>query len=128
MLRLPERRGEVAGNGLVARDEIARLRGRFEAAGDEPAREQSDRQRVVLGRRAALRILWELRADPLTFRELLAAAATNPGVLNTRLAELRDASVVEATEAGYALTRDGRVLIEGLTPLDAWAKRWAKRV
>jgi DNA-binding HxlR family transcriptional regulator len=82
----------------------------------------------LLGRRAALRILWELRADALTFRALLAAATTNPGVLNTRLAELRDAGVVEATEAGYALTRDGRVLLESLRPLDAWAKRWARRV
>ena len=82
----------------------------------------------LLGRRAALRILWELRADALTFRALLEAAATNPGVLNTRLAELRDAGVVETTDAGYALTRDGRALLESLAPLDAWAKRWARRV
>ena len=81
----------------------------------------------LLGRRAALRILWELRADALTFRALLEAAATNPGVLNTRLSELREAGVVETTESGYALTRDGSALLASLAPLDAWAKRWAKR-
>jgi DNA-binding HxlR family transcriptional regulator len=30
----------------------------------------------VLGRRRALRILWELRADPLTFRALQEACET----------------------------------------------------
>ncbi len=81
----------------------------------------------LLGRRAALRILWELRAETLTFRALLEAAATNPGVLNTRLGELRDAGVVETVAGGYALTGDGRRLLASLTPLDAWAKRWARR-
>ncbi|MDT5014429.1 MAG: hypothetical protein QOD39_589, partial [Mycobacterium sp.] len=35
----------------------------------------------MLGRRGALRVLWELRADPLTFRTLQAACETNPGSL-----------------------------------------------
>ena len=41
----------------------------------------------LLGRRMALRILWELsRApEPLTFRALQTAAETNPSVLNSRL-------------------------------------------
>jgi DNA-binding HxlR family transcriptional regulator len=40
----------------------------------------------LLGRRATLRILWELSLAhrPLTFRALQEAAATNPSVLNTR--------------------------------------------
>jgi len=40
----------------------------------------------LLGRRGALRILWELRGEPLTFRALQAACGSNPGLLNTRLA------------------------------------------
>ena len=81
----------------------------------------------LLGRRAALRILWELRADALNFRTLVDAAETNPGVLNTRLRELRDAGVVETADDGYRLSREGRSLLEELAPLDRWAKRWARR-
>ena len=81
----------------------------------------------LLGRRAALRILWELRADALNFRALVEAAETNPSVLNTRLRELREAGVVETADEGYRLSREGRALLEELTPLDRWAKRWARR-
>jgi len=82
----------------------------------------------LLGRRAALRVLWELRAQPLTFRGLVSAADTNPGVLNTRLAELREAGIVELAEDGYRLTREGRALLACIAPLDRWAKRWGRRV
>jgi len=82
----------------------------------------------LLGRRMALRILWELRAGPLTFRALQAAAATNPSVLNARLAELREARIVEHGEAGYALTAAGRDLLERLLPLRDWAEDWARQL
>ena len=81
----------------------------------------------LLGRRMALRILWELRASTLNFRELQDAAETNPGVLNTRLKELREAGIVIHEGDGYALTRDGRDLLEMLTPLRKWSEKWAKR-
>ena len=81
----------------------------------------------LLGRRAALRILWELRAEPLTFRGVLGAAETNPAVLNTRLTELREAGIVEIGDDGYRLTREGRRLLVCIAPLDAWAKRWRRR-
>ena len=83
----------------------------------------------LLGRRAALRILWELREGRShTFRGLADAAATNPAVLNARLAELREAGlVVSAGRGGYRLTAAGAALLESLAPLDAWAKRWARR-
>lgn len=81
----------------------------------------------LLGRRAALRVIWELRGAPLTFRALQDAADTNPSVLNARLGELREAGVVEHSEAGYALTDEGRGLLEKLVPLHAWAEAWAKR-
>src|SRR6185436_2674145 len=81
----------------------------------------------LLGRRSALRILWELRAgDPLTFRALQDAAATNPSLLNTRLAELRAARIVAHEGEGYLLTAAGRELVTSLMPLVSWAERWGK--
>ena len=80
----------------------------------------------LLGRRAALRVLWELRGDPLTFRALQDAAATNPSLLNTRLKELREAGVVDHDEGGYRLTDAGRALMQALHPLSNWATAWAR--
>ncbi len=79
----------------------------------------------LLGRRGALRLLWELRAGSLTFRALQAAAATNPALLNRRLKELREAGLVRLGDAGYELTADGDSLYDALDPLSAWAARWA---
>jgi DNA-binding HxlR family transcriptional regulator len=84
----------------------------------------------LLGRRWALRVLWELRGgESLTFRELQARCAeVSSSVLNDRLRELREAGVVTATPGeGYSLTREGARLIDDLAPLDGWAKRWARR-
>jgi len=83
----------------------------------------------LLGRRWALRILWELREGSFTFRALRASCGEmSPSVLNQRLAELRAAGIVSLQEAsGYALTAEGRVLLRELGDLDAWAKRWARR-
>jgi DNA-binding HxlR family transcriptional regulator len=83
----------------------------------------------LLGRRWALRVLWELRdGAPLSFRELRERCdSMSTSVLNQRLVELRDAGVVEAGEEGYLLTRSGRELKDAIAPLDAWAKRWAAR-
>jgi peroxiredoxin len=50
----------------------------------------------------------------------------SPSVLNQRLAELREAGIVEiAEEGGYCVTRVGRELLDALLPLHGWAKRWA---
>lgn len=82
----------------------------------------------LLGRRWALRVIWELRSDPLTFRALQErCAGMSSSVLNARLRELRDAGAVEARPDGYALTAEGTELLELYPPLDAWAKRWARR-
>jgi DNA-binding HxlR family transcriptional regulator len=80
----------------------------------------------LLGRRMTLRILWELRGPPMTFRALQAAAGTNPSVLNVRLGELREAHLVEHNGEGYALTRHGTSLLAAFLPLHAWAHAWAK--
>jgi DNA-binding HxlR family transcriptional regulator len=79
----------------------------------------------VLGRRGALRILWELRHDPLLFRALQQACETNPGSLNTRLKELRDLGIVDHDDGGYRLTQKGRGLTIPLTALQVWADQWA---
>ena len=81
----------------------------------------------VLGRRWSLRLLWELRDAPLSFRALRERCDdVSPSVLNTRLGELRELALVDATGDGYALTAQARGLVELLLPLDDWAKRWAK--
>jgi DNA-binding HxlR family transcriptional regulator len=81
----------------------------------------------LLGRRTALRILWELREGRrLTFRALQQAAGTNPSVLNARLKELREARLVEHAAEGYALTPHGRALLEKFLPLHVWADQWAR--
>jgi len=83
----------------------------------------------LLGRRSALRILWELRhGDPLTFRVLQAAADTNPALLNTRLAELRAAGLVGHEGEGYLLTPIGQELILAFRPFADWADKWGAAV
>jgi DNA-binding HxlR family transcriptional regulator len=79
----------------------------------------------VLGRRGALRVLWELRDGPLTFRALQAACESNPGSINTRLRELRDLAIIEHQESGYRLTTQGRQLVKVLNSLQTWAEEWA---
>lgn len=80
----------------------------------------------LLGRRTTLRILWELRGDPLTFRALQDACETNTRLLNTRLGELKEAGLVEHAEGGYRLTAEGQRLVKALKPLSAWAQQWGQ--
>lgn len=83
----------------------------------------------LLGRRWTLRILWELRDGPETFRGLRDRCdAMSPSVLNKRLAELREAGIVATPgDSGFELSRRGRQLFEALRPLDAWARGWKLR-
>ena len=83
----------------------------------------------LLGRRWGLRVIWELRDEPLVFRELQARCeGMSSSVLNQRLRELRAAGIVAVGEGGYRLTDEGRRLGESLLPLSAWAERWASRM
>jgi DNA-binding HxlR family transcriptional regulator len=84
----------------------------------------------LLGRRWALRLLWELRdGDALTFRELQSRCGNvSSSVLNQRLREQRDAGVVAQRPGGYLLTAEGEKLISALAPVDAWADEWAGRL
>ncbi|KGT81039.1 transcriptional regulator [Bradyrhizobium japonicum] len=82
----------------------------------------------LLGRRWSLRILWELRDEPLTSRALRTACdEASPTVLQARLTELRDAGFVELGDGGgYRLTALGHELCETFMPLHRFAERWKR--
>jgi len=82
----------------------------------------------LLGRRWSLRIVWELREQPLTSRALRAACdEASPTVLQARLTELRAAGFIELIPAsGYRLTEMGRELFQTFLPLHRFAERWSK--
>lgn len=82
----------------------------------------------LLGRRWALRILWELRDGAVGFRALQERCdGLSPTVLNTRLGELRAAGIVEQDEnRAHRLTPLGEDLGDAIAPLRAWAARWAE--
>ena len=83
----------------------------------------------LLGRRWSLRVLWELREGSLSFRGLRSRCdSMSPSVLNVRLAELREAGIVELGDSGYGLTKQGKRLLNALAPLSDWARDWAKTV
>ncbi|HTZ87390.1 MAG TPA: helix-turn-helix domain-containing protein [Solirubrobacteraceae bacterium] len=83
----------------------------------------------LLGRRWTLRALWELRSEPLTFRELqIRCGGISSSVLNQRLRELRAAGILERERGtGYQLTHEGKALLDALVPLQDWSERWGER-
>src|SRR5207302_727213 len=82
----------------------------------------------LLGRRWAMRIIWELRQQPLRFRALQRRCGDiSSSVLNRRLGELRSAGILAPTDVGYQLTGEGLLLLELYPELNAWAERWARR-
>ena len=82
----------------------------------------------LLGRRWAMRVIWELRTDELTFRELQQrCAGISASALNSRVHELRDAGLIERGSGGYRLSDEGRRLGDAYEPLRVWAHRWARR-
>ena len=82
----------------------------------------------LLGRRWALRLLWELRGEPIGARALLdRCEGLSSSVLYDRLRELAAAGlIVQGPSDRYRLTPSGRSLATALDPLDAWSKRWAR--
>jgi len=82
----------------------------------------------LLGRRWALRILWELRNEPVGARELRDRCdSMSSSVLYDRLRELRRAGIVgQRTDDTYELTPIGRDLQRALEPLLAWSNAWAQ--
>ena len=82
----------------------------------------------LLGRRAALGVLWALADGPASFRALQErAGGLAASTLNTRLAELRGVDLVTRTDEGYALTSDGTDLLAAGEPLIEWVNDWAAK-
>lgn len=84
----------------------------------------------LLGRRWALRVIWELRDDPLGFRPLQQRCDNmSSSVLRVRLAELEAAGLIERSgDAGYTLSPVGHQLRNAIRPLTAWANAWANTI
>ncbi|MFK8047516.1 MAG: winged helix-turn-helix transcriptional regulator [Halioglobus sp.] len=81
----------------------------------------------ILGRRWSLRILWELRAERLTFRELRTQCDDmSPTSLNQRLKELRELNLIDHDEEGFGYTTWGKELGEQLMTLNNWSVGWDK--
>jgi len=83
----------------------------------------------VLGKRWTLRILWELRDESLTFRDLQERCDNlSPTSLNSRLKELRDLKLVVRGQSGYEYSEKGKELGEQLLTLSRWADQWGKEL
>ena len=82
----------------------------------------------LVGRRWTLRIIWELRGEPLTSRALRERCDdVSPTVLQSRVSELRKAGFVSLeAPGGYRLTALGRELLESMKALYLFAEKWAK--
>ena len=83
----------------------------------------------LLGRRWAMRVLWELRDPAPSYRALQARCDdVSSSVLWQRVGELREAGLVEAVDGGgLRLSDEGRRLGDLLLPLHRFAEEWADR-
>jgi DNA-binding HxlR family transcriptional regulator len=80
----------------------------------------------LLGRRWALRILWELRDGPTGARALRAkCGGMSSSVLYDRLHELTASGLIGRNDEEYVLSDIGAALGSALKPLDAWAETWS---
>ena len=80
----------------------------------------------LLSQKWMMRIIWELRAEPMTFRALQKACGKlSPTVLNNRLKQLREVEIAQKhKDNGYTLTDMGQELLEVYKPLNEWAIDW----
>jgi DNA-binding HxlR family transcriptional regulator len=80
----------------------------------------------LLESRYALRVLWALKdGHPQTFRLLQDSIGNiTPNTLNTRIKELRAASLLGHGEKGYTVTSLGADLLKRLNDLQAFAGKW----
>lgn len=84
----------------------------------------------LLGRRWTLRLLWELREEPLGARAILARCdGLSSSVLYRRLRELEGAGLlVKDADDAYGLTAIGGEIGETIAPLNSWSNRWVQAV
>jgi DNA-binding HxlR family transcriptional regulator len=77
----------------------------------------------LLGRRWALRLVWELRRDAVSFGELRERLGISPSVLSTRIRDLAGAGILEQDPGRrYRLTGAGRELARLLYEINRWAE------
>ncbi|MEC8427843.1 MAG: helix-turn-helix domain-containing protein [Pseudomonadota bacterium] len=82
----------------------------------------------LLGKKWVMRIIWELKDDQCTFRELQSRCGDiSPTIINRRIKELSGSRLVEKADSGYQLTKHGHELLELFTPINEFAQRWAER-
>jgi DNA-binding HxlR family transcriptional regulator len=78
----------------------------------------------LLGRRWAMRLVWELRRSTRSFSELREQTGISPSVLSARLGELAQAGVLERDPGRrYRLSGRGRELARILYELNRWAEQ-----
>lgn len=80
----------------------------------------------LLGRRWALRLVWELRDGPVGARDLrLRCDGMSSSVLYDRLRELTEAGLLERDDEGrYLLSEIGSSLGAAILPLIQWSTEW----
>lgn len=90
------------------------------------AKEAINSAMELLNRRWMLRVIWELRQGPITFRALQTTCSNvSASVLNQRLSDLKAAGLVEHQDKeGYVLNDLGRRLLKSIQPLMKWAIEW----
>ncbi|MEO9634096.1 MAG: helix-turn-helix domain-containing protein [Parasphingorhabdus sp.] len=80
----------------------------------------------ILGKRWTLRIMWELRNGPFTFRALQESCdMLSPTTLNNRLSDLKKLEIVDHQPDGYQLTAKGLELAKIMIGLTKWADKEA---
>lgn len=81
----------------------------------------------LLGRRWALRLIWELRAESVGARDLRQRCdGMSSSVLYERLRELAEAGLLEQdADDRYRLTDIGSSLGASIQPLIQWSSDWA---
>ena len=81
----------------------------------------------LLESRYAIRVLWALRdGHAQTFRLLQdSVGGITPNTLNTRIKELRQATLVTHGKDGYLLTPQGADLLKRWSEVTAFAVKWA---
>jgi len=81
----------------------------------------------LLEARYAIRVLWALRdGHAQTFRLLQdSVGGITPNTLNTRIKELREASLMSHGSDGYVVTPQGAELLKRLSDLPGFATKWS---